>query len=97
MEVLPNAVDYGDAPSFHATGPCRIYFTTPNMLRVVFYRRHMRDDGRMELRVSGSIDWDVAEYQAANAIFSKLMPEVLAEGFMEARAAPCSGVSVPKH
>jgi hypothetical protein len=79
MDILANATDYGDGPSFVATGVCRAYFLSRNMIRIVFCRRHQRDDGSMELRVSGSVDWDIEEFQAAHAALGRHIEQILAE------------------
>lgn len=79
MEILCDAVDYGDAPSFVATGVCRVFFLSRNIVRVTFCRRNLRDDGEVELRVCGHVDWDVEELRAAHAAFNENMAEILAE------------------
>lgn len=69
MEIThTNVVDYGDAPSFIATGVRRVFLISPHIVRITFVRADMRDDGSEEHLVSGHIDWDISQLRTANAI-----------------------------
>jgi hypothetical protein len=80
MELMQNVADYGDARSFIATGIVRIFFVSPNMIRVTFARADMRADGVIEYRVSGHIDWDVNQLQAAHRLFAEAIAKVIEQG-----------------
>jgi len=64
VELLGDDADYGDAPSFIATGVSRMFLISPNILRITFVRFDRRHDGAREQRVSGHIDCDVGQLPA---------------------------------
>jgi hypothetical protein len=79
MEILPDAVDYGDAPSFIATDICRMFFVSPNIVRITFVRTDVRHDGTEERRVSGHVDCDIAQMIHMNATIRDALPRLMAE------------------
>jgi hypothetical protein len=68
VEFLTDAADYGDAPSFIATGIRRVSLISPNIVRVTFARADSRHDGVEEQRVSGHVDFDVSQLDAILAL-----------------------------
>lgn len=79
MDIGPDAIDYGDAPRIAATGISRIFFISPNVIRIACCCRHMRDDGMMELRIAAYVDWDIDEFCAVHETLHGKMAELLAE------------------
>lgn len=79
MDVMCNCADYGDAPSFVATGICRMFFVSPNIIRITFVRTDRRHDGVEEHRVSGHIDCDVTQLDAINTLIHECTAKLLAE------------------
>lgn len=61
MEMLPDAVDYGDAPSFFACRPSRMFMISSHILRITFARKDVGPDGRERYLVSGHIDYDIED------------------------------------
>ena len=80
MELIQNVADYGDARSFIATGICRLFFISPNMVRVTFVRADMRADAIIENRISGHIDWDINQLQALPRLLADAIAKMVAQG-----------------
>ena len=79
MDLIEKCVDYGDAPTFLATGICRIFFISRHIVRITCVRSDMRSDGTEEERVSGHVDWDISDLQAAHALMHKALAALLSE------------------
>jgi hypothetical protein len=77
MDLMQNVVDYGDAPSFLATGVSRVLLLSPHIVRITYVRADVRDDGTPEHRVSGHIDCDVSHVGAINTLLREAMAQVL--------------------
>lgn len=77
MEFLHNAVDYGDAPFFFATGVRRAFLISPHVVRVTFVRTDRSKSGAEEQRVSGHIDWDVASIKAAKEMITEVITTLI--------------------
>lgn len=71
MRLIAEAVDYGDAPRIAATGICRVYFLSRNVIRIVWACRSMRDDGVMEHRVTAHLDCDKSELPSIIALLGE--------------------------
>jgi len=68
MELLSDAVDYGDAPCFLATGIRRIFLVSPHIVRVTCVRLDRSHEGAKVWRVSGHVDCDIEQAQVMNAL-----------------------------
>ena len=79
MEILSDAVDYGDAPSFLATGIRRIFLVSPHIVRITFVRIDRSYEGEEVRRVSGHVDWDINQLRAANALIHEALMELAAQ------------------
>ena len=64
VELTDKCVDYGEAPSFLATGICRIFFISRHIVRVTLVRNDVDDNGAGQQRVSGHVDCDIAQVDA---------------------------------
>jgi hypothetical protein len=50
VELVPDVIDYGDAPEIFVAGPARIVRLTPTLLRMTYYAER-ESMGAMERRV----------------------------------------------
>lgn len=75
-----NVADYGDAPTFIATGVCRLFLMSPHIIRVTFVRTDRRYDGIEEQRVSGHIDMDITQIVIMNSTILEALAKLLPEG-----------------
>ena len=71
MELLPDAIDYGDAPSFVASKVCRMFFVTRHILRITFARKDIGPDGRERYLVTGHVDYDIDDIPSMRAQISE--------------------------
>jgi hypothetical protein len=74
---MEKCVDYGDAPTFLATGICRIFFISRHIVRVTCVRTDIDENGTEHQRVSGHVDWDLSDLQAAHALIHEALAQIL--------------------
>jgi hypothetical protein len=76
VEFIPDAVDYGTAYEFTATGVRRMFMISPHILRIAFVRLDMRDD-REEHQVSGYMDCDVDQLPGIIALMRQGLADLV--------------------
>ena len=79
MELMEKCVDYGDEPTFLATGICRIFYISRHIVRITCVRSDVRSDGTEEERVCGHVDWDITDLRAAHELIHKAMATLSSE------------------
>jgi hypothetical protein len=67
VELLKDAIDYGDGPDFIATGIRRMYMISPSIVRITFVRTDVRRDGVEEQRVNGFMTCDISQLSVITA------------------------------
>jgi hypothetical protein len=51
VDLVDNAIDYGDAPTIVVTGCCRIDRSSPGIATFSFYRERRESSGTIERRI----------------------------------------------
>jgi hypothetical protein len=77
VEFIPDAVDYGTAYEFTATGVRRMFMMSPHIIRITFVQLDMRDEAREEHRVSGYMDCDIDQLPGIIALMRQGLADLV--------------------
>jgi hypothetical protein len=66
MNVMPGAVEYGDAPELFVSGYAMVTRISAGVIRETFYTVRVLTDGTTERKVTLHLLWDAGEWLAAH-------------------------------